>query len=353
MQTSQTNLKKLINKIRNIELAKGFEKCSDELLNKWEKIFTNCLIEVSKEKGKREAKQDLKKIKSEFKKVVALNSYLHNQIESINETKLFNGSSPSTFRDITDPSLATTPFIEHQGANIDFGSFKTSNPLSKQENFKENINVYMTKQDKDDHKIPYFGSEYKNKEFPDPPLVKDSPEGNSQFENLIMGSAVQNSESSSSNEIENIIISNNNSKNLIENSAQNQIPFLNMVKTSSEGQIESESVSNDNTNSENIEFQSYSNDNQNPVVYNNYLDKAKISSSLILENIHDFTSVPVIDNSSYENEQPDKRIDCSPITPMNLVEKLEDQNLKRVITPELLRRVSSSEFSDIHEGNLK
>lgn len=39
--TLTSKLEKATKKIKNIELAKGFDKCSDELLNKWEKIFTN------------------------------------------------------------------------------------------------------------------------------------------------------------------------------------------------------------------------------------------------------------------------------------------------------------------------
>ena len=34
-------LEKANKKIKSIELAKGFEKCNDDLLDKWEKIFTN------------------------------------------------------------------------------------------------------------------------------------------------------------------------------------------------------------------------------------------------------------------------------------------------------------------------
>lgn len=58
--TLKLQLEKASKKIKSIELAKGFEKCNDDLLNKWEKIFTNCLIEVSKERGRREAQKDFK-----------------------------------------------------------------------------------------------------------------------------------------------------------------------------------------------------------------------------------------------------------------------------------------------------
>jgi len=37
----KSQLEKANKKIKSIELAKGFEKCNDELLDKWEKIFTN------------------------------------------------------------------------------------------------------------------------------------------------------------------------------------------------------------------------------------------------------------------------------------------------------------------------
>lgn len=37
----RAQLDKANKKIKSIELAKGFDKCNDELLDKWEKIFTN------------------------------------------------------------------------------------------------------------------------------------------------------------------------------------------------------------------------------------------------------------------------------------------------------------------------
>jgi hypothetical protein len=40
-ESLKAQLEKANKKIKSIELAKGFEKCNDDLLLKWEKIFTN------------------------------------------------------------------------------------------------------------------------------------------------------------------------------------------------------------------------------------------------------------------------------------------------------------------------
>ena len=105
----KSQLEKANKKIRSIELAKGFEKCNDELLSKWEKIFSNCLINVSKEKGKREAQKEFKSFKSEFKKVITLNSNLQAQIEAMSTNRLMGGSNNNVEISLTPSQKSNKP----------------------------------------------------------------------------------------------------------------------------------------------------------------------------------------------------------------------------------------------------
>jgi hypothetical protein len=342
-----SKLEKANKKIKNIELAKGFDKCSEELLDKWEKIFTNCLIEVSKEKGKREAKKDMKKIKSEFKKVVALNSYLHNQIESINETKLLKRSASPQFNNGNDPSSESSPFVDHQSANYDFRGFQTANPISEHENLKENVNMYMTNQNDN---IAAMNNMFMNNGFPVPPLVDNKSESDLKLEEYQSNSVAHHSESNSSNEIENIIMSKSH-KSMPKKEQSDPVPVHQEVNFHDV----SDSVikSSDKDDSESIEFNNNMRGHgQHPDTYiHNYLNKAKISSSLILEHLNDFAVIP--QQKTQMDDEQEYNMDFSPITPMNLSDKLNIGDLQRIITPDLLRRASSSEFGEISEGNLK
>jgi len=168
------------------------------------------LIEVSKEKGKREARKDLKKIKAEFKKVVELNSYLHTKIESINEAKLLKDFSPSNFKDLADPSIASSPFISESESNSkrsinnkDGHMFNTAKPPKVNEKSKENINMFKTENKDDSGKIMPLREGFNGNYFPELPLIKDVDSSNS--DNFMFSSMMQSNDSNSPNEIENII----------------------------------------------------------------------------------------------------------------------------------------------------
>jgi hypothetical protein len=94
-----------------------------------------------KKKENREAYKDFKKFKSEFKKVIALNSNLQAQIESISGNRLLRGSNSSNVNEM-DNSPSTPPFKyptknSHKRNNEKFHSPNlTSNP------YKENVNIY-------------------------------------------------------------------------------------------------------------------------------------------------------------------------------------------------------------------
>lgn len=306
------------------------------MLNKWEKIFTNWLIEVSKEKGRREAKQNLKKIKSEFKKVVALNSYLHNQIESINDNKILKESSPSSRPDKGESLLGTSPFLSLIGKNVDHENFKTANPLKDNINMKENVNMYLTQNNKDLSKPRPLKDGLIDMRFPEPPLIKDSENS----DNFALSSMMHNSDSNSSNEIENIIILKSNER-----------PYENLHKPKIreewlvEEQSETPQSYDDSDSSPSVR------QNMRSVRINPYLDKAKISSSILLENIADFYQFPM---KTQPNEDSDSNYESrSPIIPMNLDYQLTQEQIHSKLTPELLKRASSSDVGDMHEGEVR
>jgi hypothetical protein len=185
----KTQLEKANKKIKSIELAKGFEKCNDELLDKWEKIFTNWLIQVSKEKGKREAQREFKNFKFEFKKVITLNSNLQAQIEAISSNRLMLNTNPSN-----NPSEMQTP--PHYSTNNDRKSiFNSSNSVFIEESSKENFNFYHTQtiSSKPHDNLP-------------PSFTRHS--GSSDRDQLSSMLEEDSFSKSSSHEIENIIISN-------------------------------------------------------------------------------------------------------------------------------------------------
>lgn len=288
---------------------------------------------MSKEKGKREVKKDMKKIKSEFKKVVALNSYLHNQIESINETKLLKGSSPLTFQDPSDPSISgTTPLIHHQGSHLDFDNFKTVNPVeASHDSLKENMSMYMTKQNDN---IAQMNNMFMDKGFPEPPLISQTSNKSESEANLVQepsSSATPHNESNSSNEIESIIM--DNKSGVSKDSSSQNLQVHSEVNANEISEIKV-NKSSEKADSESIEYnynpQAHS---QHPDVYiNNYLDKAKISSSIILENIGDFAEVPM-DKTRHCAPEEDQhhKMEFSPISPMDLNHKLGNDEIQQMM----------------------
>ena len=198
-------LEKANKKIKSIELARGFEKWNDELLNKWEKIFTNWLIEVSKERGRREAQKDFKKFKSEFKKVIELNTNLQAQIESLSEYRMMKDSSPSTTNNGKEPIIGN---LIHSPININFDVFKTANNYKNSKAMKENINMYMTENNNPhtQRNNKFIDSDKLIGAFPNPPLINKDDDTS---DNFFLSSMVdKNSDcNTSNNEIENIIMS--------------------------------------------------------------------------------------------------------------------------------------------------
>lgn len=85
---------------------------------------------------------------------------------------------------------------------------------------------------------------------------------------------------------------------------------------------------------------------------NRFLDKAKVNSSTILENINYFSLIPNVKKED-EDEYLDNVGEFSPLTPTNFNEKFKSEKFQKKITPDLLRRISSSEFGEINEGDLK
>lgn len=82
----------------------------------------------------------------------------------------------------------------------------------------------------------------------------------------------------------------------------------------------------------------------------NPLDMSKISSSYLLENIHDHYVFPM----ELQGEDGEKQIeidsDYSPVTPVNLQSRINNRIQKEISTPEMFKKVSSSEFGDMSEG---
>lgn len=205
----KSQLEKANKKIKSIELAKGFDKCNDELLNKWEKIFTNCLVQVSREKGRREAKTDLKKFKSEFKKVITLNSNLQAQIEAISENRLMRGSNQASSR--KGKNGEGSP-LRHSPASLKFGNFKTAIPEKSKEDMKENVGFYLTEDCKNHNNHSQWSKKSNSSmKFPKPPLAnKDEDEENS--ENLLSMMQGNSDSNSSDNEYEEELFSKNQAK---------------------------------------------------------------------------------------------------------------------------------------------
>ena len=205
-------LEKASKKIKSIELARGFEKWNDDLLNKWEKIFTNWLIEVSKERGRREAQKDFKKFKAEFKKVIELNTNLQAQIESLSEYRMMKDSSPSTVNNGKETIVGN---LMNSPGNINFEIFKTANNYRNHKALKENVNMYMTLNNKtpSQRSNKFTDENTVTNEFPNPPLVQRDDE---ESDNFFLSSLVdKNSDwNSSNNEIENIILSSDKDENI-------------------------------------------------------------------------------------------------------------------------------------------
>jgi hypothetical protein len=167
------------------------------------------LIQVAKERGKREAQKDLKSFKTEFQKVIALNNNLQAQIEAMSSNRIMRGSNPSTFRLESEGSL--TPLSQYSGKPPSYELFKTANPQNITEPMKENLNMYMTANlnANSNRSCKTKGiSDFLS--FPTPPFVVSEEAAS---ENLMLSPMANESFSASSNnEIENIIISNNQSK---------------------------------------------------------------------------------------------------------------------------------------------
>jgi len=200
-------LEKANKKIKSIELAKGFEKCSNGLLDKWEKIFTNCLLTVAKEKGKREAQKEFKSFKSEFQKVITLNSNLQEQIEAMSNNRIMGIPNHPEVKG-SNNNLAQG-ILSSQPQNFGFQD-QIKSPKTE-EVYKENIDIYSERE-------PHKSQQLKRMENIDfsqyNPHVFIDREEDSNSENLISNPMLNEKSysESSNNEIESIIISNNSSK---------------------------------------------------------------------------------------------------------------------------------------------
>lgn len=166
---------------------------------------------MSKEKGKREAQKELKSFKSEFKKVITLNSNLQAQIEAMSSNRLMCGSNVSSKK--YDSEMDLTP-SQKSSRPPNYHNFKTVGPAAVHEPMKENFNMYMTSNLRNDNsdqsRRPKTSREHL--QFPAPPFVRND-EGES--EGFFLSSMMQddNLSDSSNNELANIIVSHNKTKN--------------------------------------------------------------------------------------------------------------------------------------------
>ena len=156
-----THLKHCLNKankkIQSIELAKGFDKCNDELLDKWEKIFTNWLVEVSKEKGRRETQSDCKKLKAELKKVLKINKELKSHIQIYSDSR--NIKDPISFEKSYRKD-EESGILMHNTMDINFDGYKTTANFNK-EVMNDRTNMYHTTYNNDTR----YQSRIKNEDF--------------------------------------------------------------------------------------------------------------------------------------------------------------------------------------------
>lgn len=147
----------------------------------------------------------LNKFKVEFKKVIELNTNLQAQIESLSEYRMMKDSSPSTINNGKETIIGN---LMHSPGNINFDIFKTANNYRNHKELKENINMYMTANNKtsSQRSQKYTDEHTAANDFPNPPLVQQEEE---ESDNFFLSSLVdKNSDSNSSNnEIENIIMS--------------------------------------------------------------------------------------------------------------------------------------------------
>jgi hypothetical protein len=164
------------------------------------------MINVSKEKGRREAQKEFKTFKSEFKKVITLNSNLQAQIEAMSSNRLMGGANVSDSKN-TDTNLTPS---KKSNKPPNYEHFKGIGP-NTQQNLKENYMMYLSSSNIDSSQTTKLKATIEQSDSQPVPLINQRDPLNP-ISHFALSSKVDEEyySTASNNEIENIIISNHN-----------------------------------------------------------------------------------------------------------------------------------------------